>query len=40
MSRMHERSAMIQKAKVFAATLAENYVDILIGVPTARPLKQ
>lgn len=40
MSRMHKRSAIIQKAKVFAATLAENYVDILIGVPTARPLKQ
>ena len=40
MSRMHKRSAIIQKAKVFAATLAKDYVDILIGVPTACPLKQ
>ena len=40
MSRMLKRSAIIQKAKVFAATSAKDYVDFLIGVPTARPLKQ
>ena len=40
MSRMHKRGAIIQKAKVFAATLAKDYVDILIGVPPACPLKQ
>ncbi|MDP7393089.1 MAG: hypothetical protein QGH07_14815 [Alphaproteobacteria bacterium] len=40
MSRKHKRGAIIHKAKVFAATLAKDYVDILIGVPSACPLKQ
>jgi len=31
MGRMHKRSAIIQKAKVFAATLAKDYGERLCG---------